>query len=514
MLLKTPSATSTLTPLPPPRDNGRMRTAMLALAGTLLLCCAMPMAARAATALQNEETETTTEEIAQRVIIEVSRFETAMGTVELEDDDVIAIRTPKGKIESYPKGRIIRILRLVQPEPGQTGVVMMRNGQVRHGVIIEDAFDHVLIEIEGIRARLVRDSVDHVVLQPTFEQTYRKFKSGLLPNFPHQHMELCRWLFQQRKYELCKKELEELLEKSELVEARRMMRLVDAQLALVKPDDENAQPIEIEAKPIDEADTSETGDLSKRRDILTHDDVNLIRVYEIDFDNPPRVTLEPSTIDKLIETYAEHKLIPASRTERNALYRAEPIDVVEHLIFELRARELYPEIKVITEPTSLNLFRMHVHNTWLMNNCASTDCHGGTFGGRLLLHRSGYRDARVRYTNLLILDRLKLDPELPPLIDYEHPANSLIIQYGLPRDEARYAHPDVPNWQPAFPPGNRKAANSAVEWIKAMMYPRPVYPIEFAPPTPKDEGNEKPDVASEPAWTPVTDDSRPERVPR
>ena len=490
-----------------------MRYATLSLACVLLFCAGMPLAAPAAAAPQAEQTVEDAELKPQRVIIEVSRFETAMGTVELEDDEVIAIRTTRGKVESFPKNRIVRIIRLVDPEPGQTGVVMLCNGQVRQGVIIEDTFAHVLIEIEGIRARLLRESVSHVVLQPTFEQTYRKYKAGLLPNFPQQHMELCRWLFQQRKYELCKKELEELLEKSELVEARRMIRLVDAQLALHKSEEAAEEPEEVDAESTDSADAAETGNLAQRPDILTHDEVNLIRVYEIDFDNPPRVVIEPKTIDKLIETYSEHKLIPASRTERSDLYRADPIDIVEHLIFELRARELYPEIKVITEPHSLNLFRMHVHNTWLMNNCASTDCHGGTFGGRLKLHRTGYRDARVRYSNLLILDRLKLDPELPPLIDYDQPINSLLIQYALPRDEARYAHPDVPNWQPAFPPGNRKTIDATVEWIKAMMYPRPAYPVDFEPPVPTDSNDETP-AEDEPAFPAATDDPRPERVPR
>lgn len=450
----------------------------------------------------------------QRIIVEVGRFETAMGTLEMEDDDMVVLRNRRGEVESYPKNRIIRIIRLVDPVPGQTGVVFLRNGQSREGVIIEDTFEHVLIEIEGIRARLLRETVDHVVLTPTFEQTYRRFKAALLPDHPYQHLELCRWLFQERKYELCKEELDALLAKSELVEARRLMRLVDAQLALIGP--AKGEPKAPARQPADDESDSESssdGPIANRPGILTHEEVNLIRVYEIDFDRPPRVLIEAPTIQKLIETYSDNKLIPGSRAERNALFNADPLDLVEHLFFELKARELYPEIKVITEPYALNQFRIHVHNTWLMNNCASTDCHGGKFGGRLMLHRSGYRDARVRYTNFLILDRLKLDPELPPLIDYDQPMNSLLIQYGLPREEARYPHPEVPNWSPAFTPGSRKGVNATVDWIKAMMYPHPEYPVAFEPPTPTDP---MPAAApSEPAVEPTTTrDDRPGRVPR
>lgn len=500
-----------------------MRNAMLGLLSLLLLGLTLAGSPHSNAALAApsqdagpEESGETPDVTPQRVIIEVGRFETSMGVVELENDEVIVIRSRKGEVESFPKARILRIVRLVDPEPGQSGVVIMRNGQAREGVIIEDTFEHVLIEIEGIRARLLRESVDHVVLQPTFEQTYRRFKAAIVPGNLRQHMELCRWLFQERKYVLCKSELDELLEQGELADARRLMRLVDAQLTLLNPAGENNRP---KPEDVDDSNTGEDpvviGSLAERPDILTHDDVNLIRVYEIDFDQPPRVMLEPATIQKLIETYSNDKLIPASRAERNALFHAEPINIVEHLIFELRARELYPEIKVLTEPPALNTFRLHVHNTWLMNNCASTDCHGGKFGGRLFLHRTGYRDARVRYTNFLILDRLTLDPELPPLIDYDHPENSLLLQYGMPRDEARYAHPNVPNWQPAFAPGNRKATEKTIEWIKGMMYPRPVYPIDFEPPTPPldvEIGN--PDAPDQTPGIPMHDTERPMRKPR
>ena len=523
MPVKMPIFGRALTARPRKGDNGRMRLPIALLVPAILgfALLVVPLAAAAPAQSAKSDAAPASGGAPQRVIVEVGRFETAMGTLESEDEEVIVIRTTKGKIESFSKGRIIRVVRLTDPEPGQKGVVILRNGQLRDGVIIEDTFEHVLIEIEGIRARLMRETVDRVVLQPTFEETYRRFKAALTPGNSTQHYELCRWLFDERKYDLCKTELDALLEEGEMVEARRLMRLVDAQLALIKPKIEGEEPADGEAEP--EAETSEeeiTGNLALRPDILTHADVNIMRVYEIDFDHPPRVQVDPATIEKLIATYSDNKLIPASRSERNALFNAEPLDLVEHLFFALQARELYPEIKVITEPQSLNLFRIQVHNTWLMNNCASTDCHGNTFGGRLMLHRTGYRDARVRYTNLLILDRLNLDnPDLPPMIDYEQPMNSLLIQYGLPREEARFAHPDVPNWTPAFAPGLRKGVDSTVEWIKAMMYPRPMYPVQFEPPQPKIEPAFLPEGAEEPSRSPDDGDEEDEeerqgKVPR
>ena len=49
----------------------------------------------------------------------------------------------------------------------------------------------------------------------------------------------------------------------------------------------------------------------------------------------------------------------------------QPLDIVR-LMFELRARDLYGQIQVNSEPYSMNLFRQRVHDTWLMNNCATS----------------------------------------------------------------------------------------------------------------------------------------------
>jgi hypothetical protein len=122
-----------------------------------------------------------------------------------------------------------------------------------------------------------------------------------------------------------------------------------------------------------------------------------------------------------------------------------------------------------------------VHDTWLINNCSTTHCHGGPFAGRLFLHRRNFKDDNVRYTNLLILERLKLDPEWP-LINYDKPEDSLIIQYGLPRESARKPHPRVDGWKPVFSPINQKMKGDTIEWIMAMMQPRPEYPVDYEPP--------------------------------
>lgn len=418
-----------------------------------------------------------------RVIVRAGRNEEAVGHLKLEDDSVIVVETLRGEIKSFPAMRVLDVIYLVDPEPDQRGIVLMRDGQSREGVIIEDAFEHVIMEVEGIRTRLPREAVDRVILKPTFQQQYEQFVSTLDPNLPRRTILMCRWLVDQRRYDLAKMHLEELLAEADdpknLPEANRMLRVVEAQLAL-QADEASQDPV----------DKGEDGPQSVPEDddsvsmeefpggLLSRDEVNLIRVYEIDFENPPRMSVRPEVIRKLVSDYSTHPSIPSSQSERTELFRADPSEVVR-LMFEVRARDLYDEVQVHTEPESMNIFRRRVHDNWLLNNCGS--CHSGQDAGRFFLHRRGYKDERVRYTNFLILERLELDSQWP-LINYSEPEMSLIIQHGLPRDEARLPHPDVSGWQPVFTRSRERLKRESIRWIESMMQPRPTYPVDYEPP--------------------------------
>jgi hypothetical protein len=418
-----------------------------------------------------------------RVIIRVNRALEVPGHVQLEDDNVIVLRKPGGEVISFAKGRIIRIVRLVDPEPDQRGRVRLRNGQTTTGIIVEDSFERVVVDVEGIPISFKRADVDDVTLEPTFEQRYTRFRDSIEPRQHARRLALAAWLVEEHKYKLAETELETLIrDNPELPEARQMLLLVRAQIAL---DDAQGNPTKpkatvnpppppaIRAGPVYDHDILPD-------ELLDHDDVNLIRVYEIDFAVPPKVSIDPETIRTLLEKYGADPRMPRGADARTALFRADPLKIVE-LMFELRARDLYARVRVASEPRALNAFRQRVHNAWLMTGCANSRCHGGPDAGRFFLYSRNYKDARVRYTNLMILENLEIDPEWP-LVNYTSPADSLIIQYGLPREVARKPHPNVRGWKAVFTKANQPLLRQTIDWIGGMMKPRPKYPIDFEPP--------------------------------
>jgi hypothetical protein len=460
----------------------RVPRAVALLAATLTATMPTPAAPPAGSAPPTAEPPATSPDAAAqaaRVVVRESRRRSVPGFVEFEDTDYLFLRTLDGKLERFEKEDVAQVVRLVNPAPGQHGVVRLLAGGTHRGIVIEDVFEHVILDVEGVRTKFARENVYDTRLEPTFDDQLAHFRQRLRADLPERHYQLCQWLFEQKRLDLAEQELIAFLEIHDFAEGHELLRVVRAQLALERKPEKPAE----ETAPRD-ADAAARALLPEGADRLVTDaDVNLVRVYEIDFRRPPKVAVSNDTIHKLIEGYSAREIMPATADDREALFTSRSIDIVR-LMFALKARELYGEIEVLNEPHALNLFRQRVHDAWLMNNCATSRCHGGPDAGRLFLHRKDYKDARVRTTNLLILERLKLDPEWP-LVNYDDPLASLIIQYGLPRTSARRAHPDVDGWRPVLRRPDSRMVQSTVEWIEAMMKPRVTYPVEYEPVAPK-----------------------------
>ena len=422
------------------------------------------------------------------------------GFLERETDSEVVILW-KGEPLIFPKARLLEIVRLVEPRPGQRGTLYLRDGTVLDGVVLQDGFEEVILEIAGIRTRYARRDVDHVELEPSFEEQYEQFQQTIARNDWPRRMDFAVWLVDNKRYALARQELEPIVEQGDIDGAHELLRLVEAQLRLdgvlassgnVPRAGDPPRRESWQREPSDRTGPVDLNDMLPNR-ILTREDVNIIRVYEMDLRDPPRLSVDPETIRAMLEQHGSSDLIPADSASRTALFRADPLQIVA-LLFKLKARDLYPEIHVESEPSHLNLFRQRVHNAWLIPNCATSRCHGGVDAGEFFLHSRNYKDERVRFTNLLILDQSTFDGK--PLIDYDDPMSSLLIQYALPKTEARFPHPPVKGWRPVFQEGNQRLLDDAVAWIKAMYLPRPKYPVEFELPrldapdrTPTGEGD-------------------------
>ncbi len=358
--------------------------------------------------------------------------------------------------------------------------IELTDGSRFEAILISQDDQTVVVTIGNIRQTYPASKVVRIVALPSVRERYVDLRKNIPDDDADQLFVLARWLRSRGELLLALLEIDHVLTlDSGHPEALRFRRLVEAEVAL-KIGQGKGEP---RSKP-------------KNRDgfpTLTRDEINLIKVYEIDLARPPSLELEDGLIDRLLERYGDDPLMPKTPEGIEALKRQPPRRVL-NLLFRLKARDLYSQVEVRGHPKAMLKFKGDVHAKWLLRSCATTKCHGGAEAGRLWLRtRAKGSDATV-YTNFLILDRFRL-ADGSPLIDYLNPAQSPLLQMGLAVDRSEHPHPELPRtagiWRPPMTGPEDPKFKDAVDWLRSMYLPRPEYPIEYTPPpTPADQMHE------------------------
>jgi hypothetical protein len=362
-------------------------------------------------------------------------------------------------------------------------VVYLKDGRQFSGLLTKSKADQLVLRIGGVQLPFKTEEVErYQVLPPIFER-YRSLKAAA-GDEPEMILRVAEWLQSRERYELALTEVQRVLTMDATSpDAKRLKLVLEEQIVLkaraAKPkDDEDEQP--------EKAADGHKAERPKSFPVLTPAQINLIKVYEIDLRDEPRFMIPRETVEKLLEANAGNPLIPATQEGRDALMRKSASEILA-LMFDLRAREFYGDVQVFDQPKAIQFFRDGPARTWLNNSCATTQCHGGTEAGRLvLINRRPAADPSM-YTNLLILTRFKTSKG-QPLINWEDPDRSVLLQMGLPRKQAIFAHPEVLSgvsdadaWKPVFRGKTDPQFRAAVEWIKKMQQPRVEWPVDYTP---------------------------------
>ncbi len=361
--------------------------------------------------------------------------------------------------------------------------VLLRTGRELTGLLVQKDDRHVTLRVNGDDVKLdLADSVEFEVLGPVLEN-YRSLRAAT-PDEDHAgRLYLIRWLQDRGAYLKALEEVEALLEEEPFNQDAAQLHVwlkQQVKLRLNARLKKHTSPRPLPRRKIHDF------------PVLTPEEINLIRVYEVNFADPPRLVITRKTIEEFIDLYGKNELMPKTPEGRRSLLRRDPLTVLD-LMFRVQARPLYGEVKVLEDPASMAAFRTQVHRTWLVganSSCASSSCHGGQEAGRLYLNNHRPNTDATVYTNFLILDRFRLR-DGTPLINYDEPAKSPLLQMALPRDRSLYPHPNVSRgagrrgWRPFFRDENDLRFRRAVEWIRSMYKPHPDYPIEYKPPVPR-----------------------------
>lgn len=351
---------------------------------------------------------------------------------------------------------------VMAPAAARQATVTLKSGRTVTGEIVSETEDRITLEISGIRAPFNRDQIESIEMQPSIEEQYRERKAATDPDDANARYQIASWLAQRGALELAKQELDQMAER--FPDDRRVTMLRQSVVNRMRP----AQPAPATPEPAqpddDDDDAEQDGEESKLpTNMLTEEQVNLLKVWEIDPRRQPRVDVPNDVIDELYVRYSDRPEVPRGQDERLA-FRGAPDYRQLALLFELRAREFYPRVKVFDDPRPIEAFRSTVHRNYVLAYCGSRQCHGGENAGEFFLfNKPPFNADRNVYTNFFILRDYQNNGQY--MLDVEDPFDSLLIQYGLLREDAKYPHPEVRGMRPFFRNTDTRQIEQIARWI-------------------------------------------------
>lgn len=371
-------------------------------------------------------------------------------------------------------------------EPGiQECVITLLSGRRVTGELIRQDALIVVIGINGINTTFQRDQLIAIKILPPVAKRFAQMRAAIDDNDIEARLTLIEWLRIRKAYTLAIKELESVLIQSPNNHRAKLLYTWLTEYNKLGPpstkdDTDSTTPKSTRRK----TKRPSRSQVARQNEIppLTKEQINLMRVYEIDLRDPPKIRVPDETLTILMSR--NPKAFSPNEDDRKAIFKLPEIEKLK-LLFTHKARDLYVEVVVLEDPTAMKLFKDDVHSRrgWIINTCASTRCHGGTNAGPFQLINTRLNSNETAYTNLYIIEHYTL-ADGGSLIDFEDPQRSPLLQMAMIEKNSLKPHPVIPRdypgmgFRPIFKSTRDRNYRDAVDWIRSMYQPRPEYEFE------------------------------------
>lgn len=361
------------------------------------------------------------------------------------------------------------------------GVVITQDGRRYQGEVTDDPDQEtVSVSIRGIETIIDRRDIQSIEYPQNAEQQFRDRLAKLEPGDYQGRIDLARWAFDNKHYDLAREALGSALQidpnSAEAIDflatVRRQIRLeraASSQPATTGPSTSTTQTAE-NVPPVE-------------RKFLTTADINIIRQKELKpVDSGVRIRFANDVERRFISAANKN---PGNFNALNSVDRA-------LMILKEGDPQLHQDVKILSDPPAMQEYRLRIQ-PMILAGCASAGCHGGPAGGDLILF-TGEGEAAT-YTNFYILHNFAKEVQgvggafgqgavQRRLIERTHSQDSLLAQYGLSPEIAEIDHPPtIGEYRGIFPNRQDPAYRRLVDWMGKTLYPvRPNYNITFDPP--------------------------------
>ena len=370
-------------------------------------------------------------------------------------------------------------------------VITLKSGRTISGELIRQDSRIVVIGIEGIETTFQRRNIANVVTLAPVKERYEKLRATVADDDIDARLALVEWLRTRKAYALALKELDEIL----IIEPKNphanLLHTWLAEYDKLSARNDQERPKNTEQSEPGEPEEQDQREYQIKRNelpLLSEEQINLMRVYEIDLRHPPKLRVPDEVMHELMRENPD--AFSPNQDEREKILDLSEIEKLK-LLFSLKARDLYPRVEVLETPDSLKRFKEQVHHGrgWLINACASTRCHGGVDAGAFKLINDRPNTDETAFTNLFIIEHTTLSNGLP-LIDFNSPERSPLLQMAMTPSNALIPHPEIPRDYPGtgyraiFRNTRDRKYQQAVDWIRSMYQPRPEFDFDYPPKSP------------------------------
>jgi hypothetical protein len=384
-------------------------------------------------------------------------------------------------------------------------IISFKDGRTIQGEFISEDSESISISIATIKTSYKKADIKGVQNKLTVDEEYQQKKQALKSTDVEGWYNLAYWLHSQKAFDKSLVEIDALLaaiskpgalkaeEASYLDRAKILRSMVTGEIAKLKAESGKTAPVKpaTGATPAATQPASGTGSQSglqqqyqDRR--MTDAQLNMIRLYEIvdPAIERPKVTVKRDALDAFLRDYKDKPDAIRERADMDRFRGAEGWVQLD-ILFKFKARELYPSVTVHEDPKNMLVFKKSIHNSYVLNYCGTSSCHGGE-AGNLFLFNLDPNSNRTVYSNFFNL--YTWQDNTGYMINLDVPSDSYLIQYGQPANVknamflAKKPHPEVKGWQPKFRQVQDPVQATIQSWIESLGRTRNDYGIDYIPP--------------------------------
>jgi hypothetical protein len=360
---------------------------------------------------------------------------------------------------------------------GETKIVTLKDGTMITGDVTETATGYTIKFPGGSEAAYRKDQVFSVQSPDSLGKEFEQKLSQANPNNADQLYDVAEWAFKRKLYEQAKQALEAALKANPAhMKAKYLLTNVNALL--------KAGPLPTQPGTTTRTTGGETttAPMLAKEMYLGDEDINRIRLEEL---RKKEVSLTIEFRKRVLERFIETRrgkppLFDTLRGEDK--FRAlTPQEQAYFMIQQMdRDSALRDDIRIQSDPSFLIEYR---NTVWprIKGVCAAPDCHGGAkpLNGLKFFNYPG-TNIRADYTNFVMTVGF-ITKEGLRLADRSNPEESLLLNFGRPADQARYAH-KKPLPKTLFPKRDSPEYKQVLAWIKSLKTPYPEYRLEYKNP--------------------------------